>query len=275
MHNRVLAIHALSACACAAGASAAAASLIADGPYLSHYQCYDTSGGRQPADDDRLLTDRFGSRIVDIDAPEFFCAGAQLRTATESDPLEGNDGADFTCYDIDGGQRPEAKVLVQNEFTGSTPAVLKVEHAKSLCVPTPRGTTSETVIPESAADSLDADEGFNLYYQCYSVAGGRQPRDDVRFVRDWLGPEPVSGDDPGRPIDVDEPVRLCSPANSDGGDRENLDGTAYLCNDIDGGQSPAYEHFFYNRLTLPRLDHMLLVEAESVCVPSTWQPASG
>ena len=286
MHRRLVAVLAIALCASLAAGSTAAASPIADWAFWSHYQCYDTSGGHQPPIDDRLISDRFGSRVVDIDEPETFCAGAEvLRTGSDEDPFAGNDGADLTCYDVDGGQRPNANVLVDviapegvlgpNPPTEGTPAALTVEHAKTLCVPTPRGTTSETEIFPSTAEFLDQDEGFNLYYQCYSVSGGRQPSDDVRFVRDWIGPPLQSGNDPGLRVDVDQPVRLCAPANRDGDNRVNLEGAAYLCYDIDGGQTADFEHFFYNRLTLPRLDHMLLLKAESLCSPSTVQLATG
>jgi hypothetical protein len=285
MRRRLLTLLTLTACGCPA-AAADASPTISDWAYWSHYQCYDTSGGRQPANDDRLISDRYGSRVVDLDGPETFCAGAEVRrAATDEDPFAGNDGADFTCYDVDGGQRPHAKVLVDvirpegfvgpDSPTEGTPMALTLEHAETLCVPTPRGTTADTVVSPSAADSLDQDEGFNLYYQCYDVEGGHQPADDDRYVRDWIGPPPASGDDPGRRVDLDQPLRLCAPANRDGDDRVNLAGASYLCFDMDGGQFAGFRHYFFNRLTVPRLDNMLLGQADSLCAPAKVQLRAG
>jgi hypothetical protein len=100
-----------------------------------HFQCYSVSGAVHPGiDDDRVITDQFGSKEIDIDEPRRLCAPAQKDGTGEVDFR----GDHLLCYDIDEGRTQDEVVVIVNQFTDEESIDeirLTVRTAGEICLP--------------------------------------------------------------------------------------------------------------------------------------------
>jgi hypothetical protein len=202
---------------------------------VDHFQGYSTSPAFGLPGPIVQIQDQFGVQTTDLDRPIRFLVPVDKNDEGIFDPF-----SHLTCYQILDGDTPPS-VISTNQF-GSQPLTLGLPD--SLCVP-----TEKLIFPGPV---------FLDHYKCY-VASGAPVDVGVALVDQFQG----------RTTLVVEPKLFCAPADKNG--EGIIDPVTHLtCYDtspISGGPGPIP---ILNQF-LPGFDQIELLQADTLCVPSTKQ----